>query len=137
VIVSAHVAIGGAAGALTGSRAAAIALGPPLHLAADAVPHHDIASRRFEIGSGLVLVALLALCRGPLDPAALGAGAACIPDLEHVFPRVRLRGRKLFHGSRGWHRSGGVSAGAQLVAAGVFVGVLLAGGASRGRRLEA
>jgi hypothetical protein len=98
VIVSLHVAMGGALGALTGSRLAALALGPPLHLACDRVPHKDIADRRFEIRSGLFGLALLALWRGPLDPATLGAASAAAPDLEHIFPRLRPHGRKLFHG---------------------------------------
>jgi hypothetical protein len=129
VIVSLHVATGGALGALTGSRLAALALGPPLHLAGDRVPHEDIADRRFEIGSGLFGLTLLAVRRGPFDPATLGAAAACAPDLEHVFPRLRPRGRKLFHGGRGWHRAGGLRTDVQLVVAGVLIGVLL-----RGRR---
>jgi hypothetical protein len=125
VIVSLHVATGGALGALTGSRLAALALGPPLHLACDRVPHEDIPDRRFEIRSGLFGLALLALCRGPLDPATLGAASASAPDLEHIFPRLRPRGRKLFHGRRGWHRAGGFPAQVQLVLAGAIIGSLL------------
>jgi hypothetical protein len=125
VIVSLHVATGGALGALTGSRLAALALGPPLHLACDRVPHEDIADRRFEIRSGLFGLALLALYRGPLDPATLGAASSSAPDLEHIFPRLRLRGRKLFHGTRGWHRAGGFRAELQLVLAGAIIGALL------------
>jgi hypothetical protein len=125
VIVSLHVATGAALGALTQSRLAALALGPPLHLASDRVPHRDIDSRRFEIRSGLFTLGLLALSRGPLDPATLGAASACAPDLEHVFPRLRPRGRKLFHGGRGWHRTGGLRTDVQLVLAGVIVGLLL------------
>jgi hypothetical protein len=125
MIVSLHVATGAALGALTGSRLAALALGPPLHLACDRVPHEDILNRRFEIRSGLFSVALLALSRGPFDPATLGAGAASAPDLEHVFPQLRPRGRKLFHGGRGWHRSGGFPANVQLLLAGAIIGLLL------------
>jgi len=131
VIVSLHVATGGALGALTGSRLAALALGPPLHLASDRVPHQDISDRRFEIGSGLFGLALLALRRGPFDAATLGAGAACAPDLEHIFPLLRPRGRKLFHGGRGWHRTGGLSTGVQLFAAGTIIGILVSGRSSR------
>jgi hypothetical protein len=112
-------------GALTRSRVAAIVLGPPLHLACDRVPHEDIADRRFEIRSGLLGLALLAICDGPFDPATLGAASASAPDLEHVFPRLRLHGRKLFHGRRGWHRSGAFRADVQLVLAGAIIGVLL------------
>lgn len=114
MIVSLHVATGAAVGAVAGSRLAALALGPPLHLACDRVPHEDIVNRRFEIRSGLFALALLALSRGPLDPATLGAAAASAPDLEHVFSQLRPHGRKLFHGGRGWHRSGGFRADVQL-----------------------
>jgi hypothetical protein len=91
------------------------------------MPHHDIRSRRFEIGSGLALLALIAAVRGPFDSAVVGACAASAPDLEHVLPLPGLRGRKLFpsHRIRGWHRSGGLPAWLQLVAAGATVGALL------------
>jgi hypothetical protein len=125
VIVSLHIATGGALGALTGSRVAALALGPPLHLACDRVPHEDIADRRFEIRSGLFGLTLLAVCRGLLDPATLGAAAASAPDLEHIFPWLRPHGRELFHGGRGWHRAGGLRADFQLVLAGAIIGMLL------------
>jgi hypothetical protein len=124
VIVSLHVATGALFGALTRSQAAALALGPPLHLACDRVPHEDIAERSFEIRSGLFALALLALSRGPLDSATLGACSAAAPDLEHVFPQLRPRGRKLFH-RRGWHRSGRLGAGVQLFLAGAILGLLL------------
>jgi hypothetical protein len=123
MIASLHVATGGLVGALSRSRVAALALGPPLHLACDRVPHGD-GDPSFEVRSGAVALALLAAVRGPLDPATLGAAAAAAPDLEHLFPRLRPRGRKLFH-DRGWHRSGGISVGAQLVLAGAIVGALL------------
>jgi hypothetical protein len=125
VIVSLHVATGGLLGALPRSRVAATALGPPLHLASDRVPHEDIHDRPFEIGSGLFGLALLALTRGPLDPATLGAAAAAAPDVEHIVPFLRLRGSKIFHGRRGWHRSGGFRADLQLLLAGATIGLLL------------
>lgn len=125
MIVSLHVATGAAAGAASGSRVTALLLGPILHLAGDRVPHEDIGSRRFEIGSGLICLALLAARRGVLDPATLGAAASSAPDLEHVLPSLRPRGRKLFHG-RGWHRSGRFSTRAQLLLAGATIGVLVA-----------
>jgi hypothetical protein len=125
VIVSLHVATGGAIGAATGSRLAALLLGPPAHLVGDRIPHQDIASRRFEIASGVVCVGLLAARRGPFDPATLGAMAASGPDLEHVFPSLRPGGKKLFHGRRGWHRSGALPATLQLLLAGTIVGFLL------------
>jgi hypothetical protein len=125
VIVSLHVATGGAMGALVRSRSLALLLGPPLHLAGDRVPHEDIPDRSFEIGSGLVALGLLAARRGLFDPAVLGGAAAAMPDLEHVLPWLRPRGRPLLHGGRGRHGVG-ISAEAQLLAAGALVGLLLA-----------
>jgi hypothetical protein len=124
MIVSLHVATGGAAGALLRSRALALALGPALHLAGDQVPHEDIPDRSFEIGSGLVALGLLAARRGLFDPAVLGGVAAAMPDLEHVVPWLRLDGEKIFHRSVGRHGAG-LSAEAQLLIAGVLVGLLL------------
>src|SRR6188508_2232826 len=126
VIVSLHVATGAAAGAASGSRLAALLLGPILHLAGDRVPHEDIGSRRFEIGSGLVCLALLAARRGALDPATLGAAASSAPDLEHVFPFLRPGGRKLFHDRLGWHRAGRFPAYLQLLLAVGILGALMA-----------
>jgi hypothetical protein len=128
VIVAMHVATGALAGAAVRSRSAAVALGIPLHLAGDRVPHHDLHNRRFEIGSGLALVALLAWRRGPADASVLGALAACAPDVEHIVRLPRPGGSKLFHGRRGWHRSGGLSTRTQLLLAGTIVGALAAAG---------
>ncbi len=125
MIVSLHVAVGGAAGALVRSRTLALLLGPPLHLAGDRVPHEDIPDRSFELGSGLVALGLLAARRGPFDPAVLGAAACSAPDLEHVVPWLRLGGEKIFHRGGGRHGAG-LSAGTQLLLAGVTVGWLLA-----------
>jgi hypothetical protein len=125
VIVSLHVATGGAAGALVRSRSLALILGPVLHVAGDRVPHEDIPDRSFEIGSGLVALGLLAARRGPFDPAVFGGAAAAMPDLEHVVPRLRLDGEKIFHRGRGRHGAG-ISVEAQLLLAGTVVGLLLA-----------
>jgi hypothetical protein len=125
VIVSLHVATGAAMGAAVRSRMLALLLGPPLHLAGDRVPHEDIPDRRFEIGSGLAVLGLLAVRRGPLDPAVLGGAAASMPDLEHVVPWLRPGGEKIFH--RGGGRHGfGIAAEKQLLLAGALVGLLLA-----------
>lgn len=123
VIVSLHVAIGGAAGALVRSRPLALALGPALHVAADRVRHEDTGDVGFETGSGLALLALLAATRGPLDPAVLCGAASAAPDLEHVAPWLRPGGHKLFH--RGSHEGGGISTAAQLLLAGAVVGAML------------
>jgi len=122
-----HVATGGLAGLLTGSRLRALLLGPPLHLAADRIPHQDVASRGFEIVSGSLCLALLAVRRGPFDPVTIGAASSSAPDLEHVVPRLRLRGRKLFHRRRQRNESRRVPAGLQLLIAGAIIGFLVGG----------
>ena len=130
MIVSLHMATGAAFGAALGSRLSAVALGPLLHVAGDRMPHEDVHSRPFEAASGTAAVALLALARGPLDPATLGALSASAPDVEHVLPLPRPRGRKLFPSHRfyGWHRPGGVPVELQLLATGFILGSLAASG---------
>ena len=126
VIVSLHAATGATMGSLVQSRTAAALLGIPLHIAGDRVPHRDIPDRRFEIGSGLLVVVLVAARRGLTDKATIGAVMTCLPDLEHVIPLPRPGGSKLFHGRRGWHRSGPLSASAQLLIAAALLGRVLA-----------
>lgn len=123
VIVSLHVATGAATGALARSRPVALLLGPLVHVAGDRVPHDDIHNLRFEVGSGLAALALLAMRRGVLDPAVLCGATAAAPDLEHVVPWLRPRGRKLFH--REGNVDSGISTSVQLLAAGAIVGFLL------------
>jgi hypothetical protein len=127
MIVSLHVATGAATGALLGSRTAAVVAGPLLHLLGDRMPHEDIPSLRFELGTGLAALALVAAARGPLDAATVGAAAASAPDVEHAVRLPRPGGRKLFpsHRLRHWHRAGGVSANVQLLAAGLLLGSVL------------
>jgi hypothetical protein len=126
VIVSLHVATGGLAGAAAGSRLRAFLLGLAAHAAGDALPHQDVASRRFETASGVAGLLLLAAACGPLSPTVLGAVGGSVPDVEHVLGLPRPGGRKLFPSHRvpGWHRSGGVPASLQLVAAGAILGAL-------------
>ena len=127
MIVSLHVATGAAGGAAVRSRLAAVPLGWLLHLAGDRLPHQDILSRRFEIASGVGLLAPLALTRGPFDVTVVGALAASMPDVEHLVRLPRPGGRKLFpsHRFHGWHRPGGAPAWLQLLAAGAIVGALI------------
>jgi hypothetical protein len=106
------------------SRTLAVLLGPALHLAGDWVPHRDIANREFELASGVFGVLLLAFRRGPTHPVTLGALSAAAPDLEHLFPVLRPAGSKLFHGGRGWHRSGQLSPQVQLMVAVTVIGFL-------------
>lgn len=124
MIVSLHVATGGALGALVRSRPLALLLGPALHVAGDRVPHEDIPDESFEIGSGLVALGLLAARRGPFDAAVLGGAAAAMPDLEHVVPWLRPGGEMLFHRGEGRHGVG-ITVEAQLLIAGATVGWLL------------
>jgi hypothetical protein len=135
MIVSLHVATGAAAGTLAGSRRLAVPLGLALHFLGDVMPHEDIESRRFEIATGVAALCALALRRGPLSPAVWGAAACSAPDLEHVLPFPRPRGRELFpsHRWEPFHRAGGVPVWAQLVVAGAVLGVLLSS-PSRARR---
>jgi hypothetical protein len=128
VIVSLHVATGAAGGALVRSRKRAALLGLVLHALGDRMPHQDIDSYRFELHSGLAALFALALRHGPLSPVVIGAAASSAPDLEHALRLPRPGGRKLFpsHRLRGWHRAGGVPAWAQLLAAGVILGTVLA-----------
>ena len=125
VIVPLHVAVGAVAGAATGSRLAALLAGTALHLAADAVPHRDTRSPRMEIACGAAGFSLLVLRRGLLDPATIGAAACCAPDAEHFVPFLRPGGEKLFHGRLGWHRSGPLPVGVQLLLAGAILGWLI------------
>ena len=123
-----HVASGAAGGALAGSRLGSVALGPVLHFLADAVPHEDIASRRFEVVSGAAGVLALALAFGPLDRRTVGALASSLPDVEHGVGLPRPRGRKLFPSHRwgGGHSRHLVPVSVQLLAAGALLGGLVA-----------
>ena len=128
VIVSLHVATGAAVGALTGTRTRAALLGVVAHAAGDRMRHEDIPSHRYELLSGGAALLAIAVRRGPFDPATIGAAAGSAPDIEHILRLPRPGGRKLFpsHRIRGFHRSGGVSAQMQLLAAGIILGTLLA-----------
>lgn len=128
MIVSLHVASGAVAGAVAPSRRAAIVLGALTHLAGDRMPHEDIWNRSFELWSGIAALAAVALRRGVFDATTLGAAAGSAPDIEHVLRLPRPGGRKLFPSHRvpGWHHSGGVPDWAQLLAAGVLLGLVLA-----------
>jgi hypothetical protein len=122
VIVALHVASGAVVAEAAGSRLRAAALGPLLHLACDAVPHEDIPSRPFETASGVACVLLLLRRRG-LDAATVGAIAASAPDLEHLLPLPRPRGRPLFPSHR-WARPvrvRGIPAWAQLALAALLL----------------
>jgi hypothetical protein len=127
VIVSLHVASGAAVGTAARSRRSAVLLGLAMHLAGDRMPHQDIRNRRFELWSGVAALGTLALRHGALDKVTMGAAAGSAPDLEHVLRLPRPGGRKLFpsHRLHGWHRAGGVPAWAQLLVAGVLLGLLL------------
>ncbi len=127
MISSLHVATGAVAGALAGSRTRAAGVAPFLHLALDLVPHEDIPSHRFElVTAGGALVAL-ALTRGALDPATVGAALSAAPDLEHLRRFPRPGGRKLFpsHWFPARHRGARVPAWSQLAAAAFLLAFVL------------
>jgi hypothetical protein len=128
------VATGALAGLATGSPLAALVVGPVTHIIGDRIPHDEIDSVPFEVRTGVLGVLALAIARGPLDPATVGAAAAAAPDLEHVLRLPRPGGRQLFPSHRfdGWHRQGGIPVSVQLLAAGAILGALLTSG--RGRR---
>ena len=133
MIVSFHVASGGAIGAVAGSRRRAILLGLLAHAIGDGIRHEDIPSHRYELRSGLAALLAIAARRGPLDPATIGAAAGSAPDIEHIVRLPRPGGRKLFpsHRIRGFHRTGGIGPRAQLLAAGLLLGLVLG---ARGKR---
>jgi hypothetical protein len=133
MIVSLHIATGAVGGALVRSPVAAAVVGPVLHFLGDRVPHEDIDSLRFEVGCGVVGVLALAVVRGPLDGATVGAAASAAPDIEHAIRLPRPGGRKLFPSHRipGWHQPGGLTAELQLLIAGALFGAVLAAGLKR------
>ena len=123
-----HVASGAALGALAGSRGRAALVGALSHAAGDVVPHWDLkGGKRFELRTGLVMIAALAVRHGPLSPAVIGAACASAPDLEHVVRLPQPGGRKLYpsHRFHGWHRPGGLSTRTQLLASGILLGAVL------------
>jgi hypothetical protein len=127
VLVSFHVASGAAAGTLLSSRKRALVAGPLLHLAGDATPHDDIPSMRLELVTGMAALLLVAVARGPFDPATLGAASCSLPDIEHGLRLPRPRGRQLFpsHRWHPWHRSGGVGVGTQLALTAVLLAAVV------------
>jgi hypothetical protein len=119
VIESLHVATGAAIGEAAGSRFWAFVLGPIAHAIGDVIPHDDIPSDEFETISGLLAGLWVVYRRGPLSPAAVGAFAAALPDLEHLF-RLERRGKREYfptHRYASLHGRGGIPAWVQLVAA--------------------
>ncbi len=127
MIVAFHVAAGAATGALSGSRVAAVALGPLLHVASDRVPHRHPASAPGECLAGVFALGLVAGGCGASSAATLGAFAGALPDLEHVVPVLRVRGAKVFHRFPGGdrHDGTGVSAPAQMLLALLLLAPLL------------
>ena len=106
MIVALHVAMGAAAGAASGSRVAALLLGPVIHLAGDRLPHQDIRFPSSRADHGRVLE------YEPLSAAS--AAPAPAAQRERRSPTVRqARGPVLLEfGSRteelvcadlGWH----------------------------------
>ena len=128
MMVLMHVATGAAAGSLVRSRAAGAVLGLVLHAALDVAPHDDVRSQAFEIATGVGTVLLLARRFGPCAPETVGAAISAAPDLEHVLPLPRVRGRKLFPTHRwplGHADRRRVPVAAQLVCATAILGLLV------------
>jgi hypothetical protein len=124
-----HVASGAALGALARTPVRAALVGAVSHAAGDYVRHWDMKNgRRFEVRTGLAMLAVLALRHGPLSAPVVGAACASAPDLEHIVRLPRPGGRKLYpsHRFEGWHRPGGLSVATQLVLAGILLGAVLA-----------
>ena len=72
MIVALHVATGAATGALTRSRLAAVALGPPLHFGSDRVPHRH-PHTAWDLALGAAALTYVAARRGIGDAATIGA----------------------------------------------------------------
>lgn len=128
MIVALHAATGAATGVLTSSRLAATVIGPVLHVASDRVPHRHPYHAGWEYLAGALAIGFLAERRGALDPATIGAASAVMPDLEHVLPGLRVRGKKVFHRRPGRDRreATGLSARTQtLIAAMILVPLVL------------
>ena len=124
VIVALHVATGAAVGAASGSRLGALVFGPVLHLIGDRVPHRDFHSTRFEIGTGVAGIALLAARRGPLDPATLGAPRAPLLISSTSFRSCVPAEGSSFTTVWGGTGKGLFSAYVQLLLAGVILAAL-------------
>ncbi len=89
------------------------------------MPHEDIPSRWFELGSGVAALALVAARRGPLDPATVGAAASA--GARPRAPACPLpRGLFPSHRWARFHHAGGVTARAQLLAAAALLALVLA-----------
>jgi hypothetical protein len=127
MIVALHVATGAAAGAASGSRLAALLLGPVLHLAGDRLPHQDIRSRRFEIGSGFSRA-----CSSSLGGAARSILRRLAPrGAPHLTSSTSSRSCARAEGSSSTAAAAGTargrfSADLQLLLAGAILGALIA-----------
>lgn len=96
MILAVHIPAGALAGRRSGSVAAALGWGVLSHAAIDLVPHKDPFGELTEICMTAGMLSLVtALTRA--DPGAVaGAIGGALPDLEHLIPWVRRRGRGLF-----------------------------------------
>lgn len=125
MIVAVHAATGAVAGTLVRSRLVAALVGVPLHLALDAIPHRDIESKTFEVGSGVALLAVLAATKRIDSPVTVGAAAACAADVEHLIRLPRPGGRKIFHRSVAATTMPRASVRMQLAAAAILLAAVL------------
>jgi hypothetical protein len=93
VILAVHVPAGALAGRWAGSGTAAFGWGVLSHAALDLVPHKDPFGERAEIGMTATMLALVAALTRADARSLAGAVGGSLPDLEHLMPWVRHRGR--------------------------------------------
>jgi hypothetical protein len=96
VILAVHIPAGALLGQQSGSMATAFGWGVLSHAAIDLVPHHDPFGEITEICMTAGMLSLVAALTGMEPRAVTGSIGGALPDLEHLFPWVRRRGRGLF-----------------------------------------
>jgi hypothetical protein len=96
VILAVHVSGGALVGLRAGSAAGAFGRGVLSHGALDLMPHEDPFGERTEIVMTAATLALVAALTHLDGRAIAGAIGGALPDLEHLMPAVKRRGRGFF-----------------------------------------